>query len=127
MLGWLMILGILILITMICVLLKIRNGRWSDWDMGVITFGVCAIIIGLVVLIGPLFARQEINTFKRYQELVEASYSKEETELNYAMNIQVIELNTWLAEARASEETFGIFSFYRGQLDDLEYIEIGDE
>jgi hypothetical protein len=42
------------------------------------------------------------------------------------MNIQIIELNTWLASATASENTFGIFSFYNNKLDDLEYIEIGD-
>ena len=88
--------------------------------------GMVLFIIALIVVIQCAIIPKEIREFELYQELVEASYSETETELNYAMNIQVIELNTWLASVRASEETYGIFSFYRNKLDDLEYIEIGD-
>ena len=126
MIGWLIVLVGLILLGLGFIELKKIRGRWSEWDLGALICWIGAFIIGLVILIASLMIPQEINEFELYQEMVETSYSETETELNIAMNIQVIEMNTWLASVRASEETYGIFSFYRNKLDDLEYIEIGD-
>lgn len=130
MIGWLIILVVLIIIGSIATLGHFLD--WWDMDdnfivfMAVIGSWLVAFILLIVIIFNPLVIKQEINKFEQYQELVEASYSEEETELNFAMNIQVIELNTWLAEARSFEETYGIFSFYRGKIDDLKYIELGD-
>ena len=130
MIGWLIILAIFVIIGLVMILGNILD--WWDLDDNIIVFMTniiswcAAIVILLVIIFMPLEVKQEINKFEQYQELVEASYSEEETELNFAMNIQVIELNTWLAEAKSYEETYGIFSFYHGKIDDLQYIEIGD-
>jgi len=51
----------------------------------------------------------------------------EDENFKTSMNIQVIEMNKWLADAKSSEETFGIFSLYKGKLVDLEYITIPNE
>ena len=106
-----------------------REGSWyldSIWSILNMIVGCIVACVLLVILIQMFLVPKQINQFNLYQELVEISYSEEETELNYAMNIQVIGMNKWLASARASEETYGIFSFYKGKLDNLEYIEIGD-
>ena len=130
MIGWLIILAIFVIIGLIMILGNILD--WWYLDDNIIVFMTniiswCgAFVILLVIIIIPLEVKQELNKFEQYQELIEASYSEEETELNFAMNIQVIELNTWLAEAKSYEETYGIFSFYHGKLDALQYIEIGD-
>ena len=127
MIGWLIVLVISILVTVVFMKLKAAHGHYSNYEIGIVVFGAISLIFAVVTLLYPFVIKEEVNTFKRYQGLVEASYSEEEMELNYAINIQVIELNVWLAKARAMEETYGIFSFYSGKLDDLEYIEIGDE
>ena len=126
MIGWLIVFVVFVLATLVFVVLKIYAGIYNDYEIGILIFGLCTLCLLIPLIMAPLEVKKEVNTFKRYQELVEVSYSETETELNFAMNIQVIELNTWLAEARATEETYGIFSFYRNKLDDLEYIQIGD-
>jgi glucan phosphoethanolaminetransferase (alkaline phosphatase superfamily) len=126
MLGWLIILGVSIIVLIVCIILKMKDGYMSEWELGILISGLF-VLCCVVAIMGMFFTvKEEVKTFELYQEMIEASYSEDETELNYAMNIQVIELNTWLAEARACEETYGIFSFYKGKLDDLEYVEIGD-
>jgi energy-coupling factor transporter transmembrane protein EcfT len=128
MLGW----GIVLLV---CIVIFIVSfiAFYNDWFyldelwlfLGFFTGVITAILI-LVCIVNPLIIKENINEFKMYQELVEITYSEEDKELNYAMNVQVIKMNKWLANVKSKEEVYGIFSFYRGKIDDLEYIEIGD-
>ena len=125
MIGW-MIVAIAVLL--IGVIGHFCGNEWGDdmWLLLRVLGYVLGIISIIIILVTNIETKKEINTFKNYQELVEITYSDEEETLNYAMNIKIIEMNEWLNEARVCEEMYGIFSFYRNRLDNLEYIEIGD-
>ena len=81
------------------------------------------IISLLLVLIGPLNTKYEINKYLETKEMVEATYNQGDV-IDYTLNVKVIEVNEWLSSAKSAEKTFGIFSFYRGKLDNLEYIKL---
>lgn len=129
MLGWLIILGVSIVLVVLSII-----ALFNDWfcleetfvASGML-FGVVAFVALLVIIICSLEVPREIKSFKNYDEIIAIAYNNEDENFKTAMNLKVIEMNQWLADARASEETYGIFSFYHNKLDDLEYIKIGDE
>lgn len=130
MIGWSIILVIFI---PLCALFnKIKNKAIccsTQETVGEFGYIGCLLMIVSLIFVLPVFlleTKREVNQFKNYQELVEITYSEKEVELNYAMNIKIVEMNAWLNEARVKENIYGIFSFYYGKLDDLKYIEIGD-
>jgi|LGOV01.1.fsa_nt_gb hypothetical protein len=129
MIGWLiMLISVLVLIAVFYVIgekTKDNWGRNNETIYGCIIILLFALgLIFFTMLGNPLYVKKEINEFKQYQELIDYSYSQDVDDVNFALNLQTVELNKWLASARAKEETYGIFSFYRGKIDELEYIQI---
>ena len=99
--------------------------------------GLIAFVFAIIMAIGLFFcvfivptdycsARNEYATFIETQELVETIYSGEYTEYeNVGLNNKVIELNQWLAKARADKKNWGVCSVYHSfDLDSLEYIKL---
>ena len=124
--GWWIIFGVFVLMCIGGTMWLFVDDYSEGWLIMVILGGLGTLIIFLVLSITPLQVKEEIRTFKNYQEMVEKVYQNEDI-TDVAMNLKIIEMNQWLAQARAKEETYGIFSFYSGKLDDLEYIIINME
>jgi hypothetical protein len=67
---------------------------------------------------------REIEAFVEFQQTLER-YENDIKDTPFegvvfdSLSPQIAEMNEWLEDARASEKTFGIFSFYRGKIDDL--------
>ena len=129
MIGWLIV-GIICLVILIFSIIALNTfANYDEWPtFTMFTSGIIIIVIIIFLICSPLGVKQEINTFNRYQELVDTVYNNGDI-TDTATNIKIIEMNEWLAGARAKEETYGIFSFYKGKLDGLEYItiDIGDQ
>lgn len=129
--NWFIVLVVLIVLLIVSLLLGYFTQEsyygWEDIYFNItIILSILVLIIGVLCIALPLEIKQQKIEYESYQELVEITYSEENSELNYAMNVKVIELNQWLANAKSKEEAYGKWSFYYGKLDDLEYIEIGD-
>lgn len=127
MLGWLIITGVFVILLIGLIIW----GCLDDWYSEAL--GITAFIIGVVIfvgclgmLLGGLSSREEVNSFKNYQIMVEEVYQDGDI-TDTALNIKIVEMNQWLTEARTKDETYGIFSFYHGKIDDLEYITIGSQ
>ena len=108
---------------------KITNSK--SWVSG-ISF-IVAMIVGLGLLVCLLVcpieyctAKDKYATFIETQELVRVVYDGEYNEYeNAGLNTKVVELNKWLAEARASKKNWGICSaYYSFDLDSLDYIKL---
>ena len=127
MLGWGIILFVLIIIIVAIILKNKNEGEWYCWSDGWVISLIFSIIFATsvitIIIFAPLMIKKNINTYLETQEMVEATYNQGD-ETDYALNTKVIEVNQWLAGAKSNEKTFGIFSFYRGKLDDLEYIKL---
>ena len=83
------------------------------------TFLVC---LGFSI-INPICAKQEYQTFEIQKEFVQEAYENGTDADNIAITQTVIEMNTWLAEAKASKQTLGNWSaYYNIDLDSLEPI-----
>ena len=85
-------------------------------------------VVSLAVAItNPLAAKKEYSEYIRTYELVEDIYDSNQTIENVGLTNKVIELNQWLASARADKETYGNWSIYYAiDLDNLEYIKLSN-
>ena len=128
MIGWLIILCALILIGVIFALLN----EYGDFDLfyfefltmfAIAIWFVLVFFISIALIIYPLTLNKEVIKFENMQEVVEQTQDSED-ELNYGLNNSIVLLNEWLASARASKELYGIFSFYNGKIDHLDYIKV---
>ena len=110
--GCLLLLGVSLLAIFGCWLWS----RYWNGDMGPITIGIIFAIVALVSLIGgivsPIIAKQEMTEFNYTKQMVVETVDRGNNEQNYAVTNTVIEMNKWLADARASKDFYGIFSSY---------------
>ncbi len=77
---------------------------------------ICAILI-------PIGCANEIAYWKEFSNIISTMYeeSSELADINFIG--QIAEYNSWLANAKASQETYGIFSgYWKLDLSALEYI-----
>lgn len=88
--------------------------------------GIAFITVLLMSIINPICARNEYNTFIETQVMVEEVYNGEYTDYeNAGLNNTIIEVNKWLAQAKASVKQWGNWSAYCGlDLNSLEYIKL---
>jgi hypothetical protein len=90
--------------------------RYWNGDMGPITLGIIFAIVAFISLIAaivnPIVAKQEVTEFNYTKQMVIETVDKGSNEQNYAVTNTVIEMNKWLADARASKDFYGIFSAY---------------
>ena len=128
MLGWSIIGFVFLMLTIVFAFLY-RGDIWNNWKFACLAINSVILFVIVFACVLLLFGvKKEINDFKYYQEMVQETYNNGDV-TDTAINIKVIELNQWLAQAKSSEELYGIFSFYDGKLEDLEYIKIdvGDD
>lgn len=90
-----------------------------------VTSGIISWVSFLIALIAPAAAKREVRKFNIQKEYVQMAVINGEELENIAITQTIIEMNTWLADAKASLETFGTFSMYYGTgVEDLEPIVI---
>ena len=83
---------------------------WAIATFGGILF-ICFLLICIFV---PVGARKEVNYFIAQKEYVEMAIANGSELENVAITQIVIEQNQWLANAKASVQTYGAWSKYYG-------------
>ena len=113
-----------------CVLGVIGAIIWnkvSDYaEMGPIVLGVVCgavgLITGLVLLINPLEVRGDIKEFISVQTTVDTARNNGESIENAAIQLEVIEMNQWLADIQYENGLFFFGDFIPNEVDNLEPI-----
>lgn len=95
-------------------------------DVGLIVASlVLGIVFALISITFPLEAKRQANYFVSQKEYVEMVVANGEGVENLAITQEIIKQNEWLANAKASQATFGCFSmYYNVDLSELEPITI---
>lgn len=97
-----------------------KKKRWhaiymwdDDWKI-VLMFvtGLLLFIAILISLIAPLSASLEIARWEEFLPMAETAIANGSNTDNFAITSNIIDYNTWLAEARASLKSFGCWSRY---------------
>lgn len=84
-------------------------------DVGLIIASLTlGIVFALISITFPLEAKRQANYFVSQKEYVEMAISNGEGVENLAITQEIIKQNEWLANAKASQLTFGCFSMYFG-------------
>lgn len=97
-----------------------KKERWhaiymwdDDWKIGLMFIvGILLFTAILVSLIAPLSSSIEIARWEEFLPMAETAIANGSDMENFAITGNIIEYNTWLAEARASLKTFGCWSRY---------------
>lgn len=103
--------------------------NWADWLMpvSVITL-IAAILFGSAPIALRFEAKAEIVQFEETREVVMVSAESGTNLENVGITQTVIDCNKWLAEARASVKTYGLWSVYHGLgVEYMEYIKLGGD
>ena len=103
--------------------------QWSNYELTkVVVLTVCIgliIVFGIVCLCNPLMALDEANYWKEFAPMAQNVISNADPMQTIAIAGDIIEYNKWLADARASQETFGCWSsYYFIDLSNLQYITV---
>ena len=81
------------------------------------------LILSLVSWLVPFQARKDVAYFEQQKEYVEFAVKNGSVLENFAITQTIIEQNEWLAHAKASIKTHGVFSKYIGTgVEDMEPI-----
>jgi hypothetical protein len=88
---------------------------------------IIALFIAIFAVSVPIGSRQEVAYWENFVEMVETTLDSENNEYEtIGIAGKIIEYNSWLTQARTSQEFYGIWSSYFGiDLSQLEYIKIG--
>lgn len=87
---------------------------------------IIAIILTIVAICVPLQAIQECAYWQQFAPMAEDILASSDNYQSIGITDKVIEYNTWLARARASQETYGNWSmYYKLDLSQLDYIRMG--
>ena len=99
----------------------------SNWIVAPLVFSLIMFIV-LLMTCFVLFVRtrEQVREFEMYQGMINEVYNEGDI-TDVGINSKIIDMNMWLLKARRSEDMYGKFSFYYGELDDLEYIKISTE
>ena len=90
-------------------------------------------VVGLIVtlcfsIFAPLCAKQEYNQYIETYTMVEYVYDEKQDFENIKLTQTILELNTWLTNARADVKAYGNWSKYSVlDLDNLKYISLKGE
>lgn len=111
---WFIFIGSVIIVT-VSVILYQKNELedWAVWLIAPIAiFGVASVATLIVSIALPIKAKQETAEFIINKEQVEQVVSSGDSWENAMVTNTVIEMNKWLAQAKASKRSFGWFSMY---------------
>ena len=97
----------------------------APFVIGVILL-IAAFILVFVAIFVPISSAQEVAYWSEFAPMVENLMSQSDGFQDIGITEKIIEYNSWLAEARSSQEVYKNFSAYYGiDLSALEYIKIG--
>ena len=89
--------------------------------IAILTFVFC-----LVAIFNPVCAKSKYNKFQEQKVIIEQTIENGTDLENIAISKTIIDYNNWLAGAKASKKTYGIFSsYYYLDLDKLQPITKG--
>lgn len=102
----------------------------GDWEQNfTIIAWVCTaitIIMLLCAIFVPFEARNEAIYWEEFKPMAEQVIANSNSYQSISITEKVIEYNSWLAKARASQKVWGIWSvYYYIDLSEFEYISIG--
>lgn len=110
---------------------RMRCWNWMDdnegafYVIGVLCL-VAAIILTIVAICVPFEAIQEYAYWQQFKPMAEDILASSDQYQSIGITDKVIEYNTWLAKARASQEAYGNWSmYYKLDLSQLDYIRMG--
>lgn len=87
---------------------------------------IAAIILTIAAICAPLGAIEECAYWQQFAPMAEDILASSDKYQSIGITDKVIEYNTWLAKARASQETYGNWSqYYKIDLSQLDYIRMG--
>ena len=87
---------------------------------------IATIILIFVAIFIPMEAAREVTYWSEFAPMVENTMLNSDSLQDIGITEKIIEYNSWLAEARSSQEVYKNFSAYYGiDLSALEYIKIG--
>ena len=76
------------------------------------TFAVIFIICLFPAILVPIEAKKRVQSFFEQQQIIEEVIDASEELDNISITQTIIEMNKWLADAKASVKTYGCFSPY---------------
>ena len=91
----------------------INTTPFIGWGIAIIS-GVFSFLFLLTCIFCPVGAQKEVNYFIAQKEYVEMAIKNGSELENVAITQIVIEQNQWLANAKASAQTYGAWSVYYG-------------
>jgi hypothetical protein len=102
---------------------------WSTQFIFIITaiiLGLLIFIFGLISIVAPIEARDEMAVWAEFAEMAEKTFENAKEYEKYGIAGDVAEYNKWLAEARASKKLYGNWSsYYFCDIDSLRPISLG--
>lgn len=106
--------------------------RWREWSFQEDGFNgaglICLVLVAvflLVSLIAPAVAVKEVTYWREFTPMVEGLLTDSSDFQSLGITDKIIEYNSWLAEARASQKQWGNWSQYHCvDLSDLRYISL---
>lgn len=109
---------------------KIKVRKYPDAGNNCLIAGVfiaiATLIFCLVAIFNPISAKNKYNKFQEQKVIIEQTIENGTDLENIAISQTIINYNNWLAGAKASKKTYGIFSsYYYLDLDKLQPITKG--
>ena len=100
---------------------------WADWLMPILVIVLIAgILFGFISIMCYCEARAKVVQFEETREIIVMSVESGTDLENIGITQTIIDCNEWLAKAKASAKTFGVWSSYYGLgVEDMEYIKLG--
>lgn len=103
--------------------------QWGDDESlrGIIFSIICIVLVifSLIAILVPLCARDEAMYWEEFAPMAQNIIDNADTAQSVAIAGDVIEYNKWLADARASQKTYGCWSgYYFIDLSNLNYITV---
>lgn len=97
-------------------------------NVSTVTLVICCVALVILILVSifvPIGAKREVQEYEYNKEYIEFSLATVQDDRDYlTITGDILEYNKWLAQAKASVDTFGIFSGYYGLVEDLEPIRL---
>lgn len=102
----------------------------EDWEQNFTLIAWICTAITIVMLLCAIFipfaARSEAVYWEEFKPMAEQVIVNSDSYQSISITEKVIEYNSWLAKARASQKAWGIWSgYYHIDLSEFEYISIG--
>ena len=110
---------------------RMKFWDWLEDEEGAfyVIGGICliaAVILLFAAIFVPIGAMQEYAYWHQFAPMAEEILASSNQYQTIGIADEIIEYNTWLAKARASQETYGNWSqYYKLDLSQLDYIRMG--